>query len=462
MHLPASSECQSPTAAAKSMNDMFSNLHDMLQEYHGELVQTGSPAVLCSVLPTHWRSNKSLPCAFKVIALDDIQDGTPVTIKAGNDENYHAELRNCHSVMKNQVAKFNDLRFVGRSGRGKSFSITITIGGSPIQIATYTKAIKVTVDGPREPRSKQNFAYGHPGAFNPFMLNPGWFDAAYMNMNYAWSDYFRQQQLQVQQQQASQPSPVSAPGKGSPTLPTPNGTTGPLLPTPPADFMSLSGAPASTNGLPTPTGPVLPNGATYLPQFPFGPHADLHLKSPFLPYDISPLRANGLRGHQLSATLTLSSNDFISSSRLSPASSRNSTSSPPSTLNQSQIKMTIELNSTNEHSSAEESDDEPIDVVKSAFVPILRPAPTSSADTTSDAHPQAPLKSETPDSTTTTPNSPPPPVQPQTRCELKAPSSKKPQLHELAPSEPSSPESTKLKSPSLIIKQSAKTVWRPY
>lgn len=37
---------------------------------------------------------------------------------------------------------------------GKSFSLTITINTSPPQIATYGKAIKVTVDGPREPRSK--------------------------------------------------------------------------------------------------------------------------------------------------------------------------------------------------------------------------------------------------------------------------------------------------------------------
>lgn len=39
---------------------------------------------------------------------------------AGNDENYSAELRNASAVMKNQVARFNDLRFVGRSGRGRS------------------------------------------------------------------------------------------------------------------------------------------------------------------------------------------------------------------------------------------------------------------------------------------------------------------------------------------------------
>lgn len=42
-----------------------------------------------------------------------------ILFQAGNDENFCAELRNATAVMKNQVAKFNDLRFVGRSGRGK-------------------------------------------------------------------------------------------------------------------------------------------------------------------------------------------------------------------------------------------------------------------------------------------------------------------------------------------------------
>ncbi|KAL0178557.1 hypothetical protein M9458_027451, partial [Cirrhinus mrigala] len=52
-----------------------------------------------------------------VVALGDVPDGTLVTVMAGNDENYSAELRNASAVMKNQVARFNDLRFVGRSGR---------------------------------------------------------------------------------------------------------------------------------------------------------------------------------------------------------------------------------------------------------------------------------------------------------------------------------------------------------
>lgn len=116
MHLPSPRD-----RAAMAGADLFSNVHEILQEYHGELVQTGSPAILCSALPNHWRSNKSLPIAFKVVALDDVVDGTLVTIRCGNDENFCGELRNCTAVMKNQVAKFNDLRFVGRSGRGKNF-----------------------------------------------------------------------------------------------------------------------------------------------------------------------------------------------------------------------------------------------------------------------------------------------------------------------------------------------------
>ncbi|CAG7830365.1 unnamed protein product [Allacma fusca] len=136
----------------------------------GELVRTGSPNLICTVLPLHWRSNKTLPVAFKVICLGDVLDGTLVTVRAGNDDNFCGELRNATAIMKNQIAKFNDLRFVGRSGRGKwkSFTLTITLGTSPPQVTTYNKAIKVTVDGPREPRSKTR----HGGPFSPFGFGP--------------------------------------------------------------------------------------------------------------------------------------------------------------------------------------------------------------------------------------------------------------------------------------------------
>uniref|UniRef100_A0A8B9H6F4 RUNX family transcription factor 2a n=1 Tax=Astyanax mexicanus TaxID=7994 RepID=A0A8B9H6F4_ASTMX len=143
-----------PTAAPRLRAHDNRSMVEIIADHPAELVRTDSPNFLCSVLPSHWRCNKTLPVAFKVVALGDVPDGTVVTVMAGNDENYSAELRNASAVMKNQVARFNDLRFVGRSGRGKSFTLTITVFTNPPQVATYHRAIKVTVDGPREPRSK--------------------------------------------------------------------------------------------------------------------------------------------------------------------------------------------------------------------------------------------------------------------------------------------------------------------
>ncbi|XP_049311036.1 protein lozenge isoform X2 [Bactrocera dorsalis] len=143
------------------------------EKFPNELVRTSNPYFLCSKLPPHWRANKTLPNSFKVVALVEVGDGTTVTIRAGNDENCSAELKNCQATMKEHVAKFNDLRFVGRSGRGKSFTLTITVHTSPIQVATYAKAIKVTVDGPREPRSKTSPTGGLP--FRPGSI----FDSPY-------------------------------------------------------------------------------------------------------------------------------------------------------------------------------------------------------------------------------------------------------------------------------------------
>lgn len=161
MHLPADLNGLTPFTenphATMSQVDVFpgdKSLSSVLGEHSGELVRTGSPNFVCTKLPSHWRSNKTLPVPFKVIALGEIKDGTKVTIACGNDENYTGELRNSTAYMKNQMAKFNDLRFVGRSGRGKSFTLTIIVATHPPQITTYTKAIKVTVDGPREARSK--------------------------------------------------------------------------------------------------------------------------------------------------------------------------------------------------------------------------------------------------------------------------------------------------------------------
>uniref|UniRef100_A0A8C2FRN4 Runt-related transcription factor 2 n=1 Tax=Cyprinus carpio TaxID=7962 RepID=A0A8C2FRN4_CYPCA len=148
---------------------------EIIADHPAELVRTDSPNFLCSVLPSHWRCNKTLPVAFKVVALGDVPDGTVVTVMAGNDENYSGELRNASAVMKNQVARFNDLRFVGRSGRGKSFTLTITVFTNPPQVATYHRAIKVTVDGPREPRSTSDLS--------PFSADPRQFERQFPGLS---------------------------------------------------------------------------------------------------------------------------------------------------------------------------------------------------------------------------------------------------------------------------------------
>ncbi|XP_028835169.1 runt-related transcription factor 1 isoform X5 [Denticeps clupeoides] len=150
--LPLGAQDGSGAALVGKLRVADRSMVEVLSDHPGELVRTDSPNFLCSVLPTHWRCNKTLPIAFKVVALGDIPDGTLVTVMAGNDENYSAELRNATAAIKNQVARFNDLRFVGRSGRGKSFTLTITVFTNPPQVATYQRAIKITVDGPREPR----------------------------------------------------------------------------------------------------------------------------------------------------------------------------------------------------------------------------------------------------------------------------------------------------------------------
>lgn len=214
------------------------------------------------------------------------------------------------------------------------------------------------------------------------------------------------------------------------------------MPSPPGLPPNLSASGPNPN-LPQPS--MIPNPASvHLPHFGFAPYPDILHKSPFLPY--------GMRGaHPMNTSSSTATQE--QSSRLSPASSRNSSSSPPSN-NQSaahKINSSIELNSTNEqsmHSSSEDdSDDEHIDVVKSAFVPILRPTLTASTTTTN-----------TPDSTVKE-HSPSREIPPKIRCELKAPSSKKQILHGKAPDGPQSPD-TKLKSPT--ITQQPKTVWRPY
>ncbi|KAI6239808.1 hypothetical protein M3Y99_00532500 [Aphelenchoides fujianensis] len=141
------------------------NVEEWLRRIGGmsKFQKTGSPDIFCSTLPSHWRSNKSLPCPFAVLVLHPVPDGTKVSIAAGNEENPCADIKNNVTEITAQMARFSDLRFVGKSGRGKNFNLTITIHRQPMKEVTLVNGIiKVTVDGPRDSRNPNKTLMGDP------------------------------------------------------------------------------------------------------------------------------------------------------------------------------------------------------------------------------------------------------------------------------------------------------------
>ncbi|NXV21403.1 RUNX3 factor, partial [Cepphus grylle] len=122
---------------------------DVLADHAGELVRTDSPNFLCSVLPSHWRCNKTLPVAFKVSP--ELRGG----LRPGRSVSLPQELspREYLNILISPFFFFFCFVFPpSPPSLGKSFTLTITVFTNPTQVATYHRAIKVTVDGPREPR----------------------------------------------------------------------------------------------------------------------------------------------------------------------------------------------------------------------------------------------------------------------------------------------------------------------
>lgn len=119
-----------------------------------------------------FRSNKSLPHQFSVLIFYPIADGTKVSVTAGNEENSLADIKNNTTEVQSQIAKFSDLRFVGKSGRGKNFNLTITIHTKPMkEVTIVTNVIKVTVDGPRDSRNPNNKIMGKRSFDNWYTLS---------------------------------------------------------------------------------------------------------------------------------------------------------------------------------------------------------------------------------------------------------------------------------------------------
>ncbi|KNC73573.1 hypothetical protein SARC_13870, partial [Sphaeroforma arctica JP610] len=81
-----------------------------------------------------------------VYALCIVPDGTECTVHAQNEEALFSEMKNNSATIVNGVATFEDLRFVGRSGRGKTLTVTVKILTHPPMTAQLFDHIKITVD----------------------------------------------------------------------------------------------------------------------------------------------------------------------------------------------------------------------------------------------------------------------------------------------------------------------------
>jgi hypothetical protein len=88
-----------------------------------EITATNHPLVYCSKLPEFWRARKYLGGPFCVYfnASLSIPNGCLVTLSASSYRNRDAELVNFRSIVFNNIATFQDLRFIGKSGRGIYF-----------------------------------------------------------------------------------------------------------------------------------------------------------------------------------------------------------------------------------------------------------------------------------------------------------------------------------------------------
>jgi hypothetical protein len=131
----------------------------------GGLIPTDHPNIYCTPLPHHCRVNSPIHVPFLIVSTKGIPDGTVVRLSAGNKFNPIAEMKNCEALMSDNVAKFPDLRFVGRSGRGRRLNVKIDFLTDPSFVAVYENAIKVTADGPREPRREWQNAH-----FSPYLV----------------------------------------------------------------------------------------------------------------------------------------------------------------------------------------------------------------------------------------------------------------------------------------------------
>jgi hypothetical protein len=84
---------------------------------------TDNMFIKCTNLPEFIRAKKRLPHVFCVFFDKklELKEGIEVKLEATSPKNSNGELRNNVSYVHNNQARFEDLRFLGKSGRGSLF-----------------------------------------------------------------------------------------------------------------------------------------------------------------------------------------------------------------------------------------------------------------------------------------------------------------------------------------------------
>lgn len=80
---------------------------------------TESPNIFVSILPGFTRANKYIGNYKVFITNNELPENTPVLIRAFSTKTGEGEMKNNCTIIKNGIACFEDLRFIGKSGRGK-------------------------------------------------------------------------------------------------------------------------------------------------------------------------------------------------------------------------------------------------------------------------------------------------------------------------------------------------------
>lgn len=108
----------SDPASMSSISSFSDSLVLSVPDYMSEMTDTSNPFITCTQLSLNQRENSRLPKKFQVVTTRPIPNGTTAILRATNNVVPFAVLRNNTAIFEKNCAKFDDLRFASKSGRG--------------------------------------------------------------------------------------------------------------------------------------------------------------------------------------------------------------------------------------------------------------------------------------------------------------------------------------------------------